>query len=46
MSGNSIQSFRVELLDQNGAPVDTAGESYNAVIIVEYDLPAGTKISG
>ena len=46
MSGNSIAQFRVELLDQNGAPVDTAGESYNAVIIVEYELAAGTKISG
>ena len=46
MSGNSIAQFRVELLDQNGSPVDTAGESYNAVIIVEYELAAGTKISG
>ena len=46
MSGNSIQSFRVELLDQNGAPVDTAGESYNCTIVVEYELAAGTKISG
>ena len=46
MSGNSIAQFRVELLDQNGSPVNTAGESYNAVIIVEYELAAGTKISG
>ena len=36
----------LRMLDQNGAPVDTAGESYNAVIIVEYELAAGTKISG
>ena len=36
----------VELLDQLGQPVDTRGESFNAVIIIEYDLPGGSKVAG
>ena len=46
LSGTSLSTFRVELLDQLGQPVDTRGESYNAVIIIEYDLPGGSKVAG
>jgi len=46
LSGTSLSTFRVELLDQLGRPVDTRDESYNAVIIIEYDLPGGSKVAG
>ena len=46
LSGTSLSTFRVELLDQLGQPVDTRGESFNAVIIIEYDLPGGSKVAG
>lgn len=46
LSGTSLSTFRVELLDQLGRPVDTRDESYNTVIIIEYDLPGGSKVAG
>ena len=46
MSGDMLSSFRVQLQDQLAQPIDTAGESYNVVIIIEYDLARGTKTSG
>ena len=46
LSGSTLSSFRVELLDQLGHPVDTRNESYNCTIVIEYDLPDGTKVAG
>jgi hypothetical protein len=46
LSGSTLSSFRVELLDQLGRPVDTRNESYNCTIVIEYDLPDGTKVAG
>eukprot|EP01046_Picozoa_sp_COSAG06_P062719 COSAG06_NODE_14260_length_1173_cov_1.507449_2_plen_88_part_00 len=46
MSGESITNFRVELQDQLARPIDTVGEDYHVVLIIEYELDTGTKVSG
>ena len=46
MSGESITTFRVELQDQLARPIDTVGEDYHVVLIIEYELDAGSKVSG
>ena len=46
MSGERIKNFRVELQDQLARPIETAGEEYHVVLIIEYELDAGTKVSG
>ena len=38
MSGFLLSQFRVELLDQHGSPVDTAGEEYNTTLVIEYEV--------
>ena len=38
MSGYLLSQFRVELLDQHGDPVDTAGEEYNTTLVIEYEV--------
>ena len=46
MSGENITNFRVELQDQLARPIETAGEDYHVVLIIEYELDSGTKVSG
>jgi hypothetical protein len=46
MSGENITNFRVELQDQLARPIETAGEEYHVVLIIEYELDTGTKVSG
>jgi hypothetical protein len=46
MSGENIKNFRVELQDQLARPIETAGEDYHVVLIIEYELDSGTKVSG
>ena len=36
----------LELQDQLARPIETAGEEYHVVLIIEYELDAGTKVSG